>query len=71
MVSAVIFAALSFATPWHRNRWARGVGVTIVAFFTIIAASFRLIVPAIVGAFLCAADVWVSRRQSLLGSSGR
>ena len=71
VVSLVIFAALSRAIPWHRNAWARAVGVTIVAFFTIIAASYRLLVPAAVGALLCAADVWMMRRQSLSASPGR
>jgi len=71
VVSLAIFAALSRATPWHRNPWARAVGITIVAFFTIIAGSYRLFVPAAVGALLCAADVWVGRRQSLSASPGR
>lgn len=71
LIALALFAALSRAAPWHRNGWARIVGFTIVAFFTIIAASFRLVVPAIAGALLCAADVWVSRRQSSSISPGR
>jgi putative membrane protein len=61
-VSLVIFALLSRAR-WYRNPWARYVGLSIVAFFAIIAASHRLIVPAMIGVGLVAADLWLMRRS--------
>ena len=61
-ISLLMFALLS-AASWRRNPWARYVGLTIVAFFTIIAASHRMIVPTLVGALLCAADLGLGRRS--------
>jgi putative membrane protein len=63
VVSLVIFGLLS-RVRWERNVWARYVGLTIVAFFAIIAASYRLVVPAVVGLLLLAADLLLVRRSS-------
>jgi putative membrane protein len=63
VVSLVIFALLS-RPRWYRNPWARYVGLSIVAFFAVIAASNRLIVPAIIGVVLVAADLLVMRHPS-------
>jgi putative membrane protein len=63
VISLIIFGLLS-RVRWRRNVWARSVGLTIVAFFTIIAASYRLVVPAGVGVLLVAADLLLMRRSS-------
>lgn len=45
------------------RRTARFVGLSIVLFFTILAASFGLRLPALAGLLLCVADVVISARQ--------
>jgi putative membrane protein len=69
VVSLLMFALLS-AAAWRPNPWARYVGLTIVAFFTIIAASHRMVVPSLAGVLLCAADLWLARRARL-GAAAR
>lgn len=53
MVSAVIFAVLRVAPGrWADNVWARRIGLSIILFFTVIAASYGLWLAAAVGGLL-------------------
>ncbi len=62
LVSAVIFAVLR-VTPgrWADNVWARRIGLSIILFFTVIAASYGLWLAAAVGGLLVCLHAAASR----------
>ncbi|MDQ3487907.1 MAG: carotenoid biosynthesis protein [Acidobacteriota bacterium] len=61
LVSAVIFIVLRVAPGrWADNVWTRRIGLSIVVFFTVIAAAYELWLAVAVGALLVCLDVATS-----------
>jgi putative membrane protein len=62
VVSAAIFTVLRMAPgAWADNRWARRIGLSVIIFFTVIAASYSLLLCAAAGALLVALHVAAAR----------
>jgi len=61
LVSAVIFIVLRAAPgPWADNIWTRRIGLSVIVFFTVIAASLGLWLAALAGAVLIGLHVAAS-----------
>lgn len=71
LVSAVIFTVLRLAPgAWAENVWARRIGLTVIVFFTVIAASYGLWLAAAVGVLLLCLHV-AGANVLRSGTSGR